>query len=173
MTNAVATDNPISSRPSPRPLLDAVITPQRSLGPRGFAIFMGVLAALSFACGMLFVSLGAWPVFGFFGLDVLLVWLAFKWSYASGEAREVVRVTQGSVYIAQYDPKGRMKAEADLNPYWARLIVARDEDDRVTRMGLKLHDRLYPIAGDLSPNERTEFAGVMAEALRKARAVPT
>lgn len=152
------------------PLLDAVITPNRSLGPRGFAVLMGVLGGLSFVSGMLFVSLGAWPVFGFFGLDVLLVYCAFRWSYASGTAREVVRVTPGAVYIAQHDRRGRIAAEASLNPYWARLQVARDEDRRVTRMGLRLHDRFYPLAAALSPDERTAFAKALADALERARA---
>ena len=47
--------------------------------------------------------------------------------------------------------------------------MARDEDRRVTRMGLRLHDRLYPIAAALSPNERTAFAKVVADALDAAR----
>ncbi|MEM7566457.1 MAG: DUF2244 domain-containing protein [Pseudomonadota bacterium] len=166
---AVASDaNPIT-KPEDAPILDAVITPHRSLGPRGFSVFMIVLGGLSFASGVLFLSLGAWPVLGFFGLDVLLVYVAFRWSFASGEAREVVRISHGHVYIAQHDRKGRIEAEADLNPYWARLVVSRDEDRRVTRMGLKLHDRLYPIAGALSPEERTSFAKVVADALEKAK----
>ncbi len=130
---------------------------------------MVVLGGLSFASGALFLTLGAWPVFGFFGLDVLLVYLAFRWSYASGEAREVVRITHGKVYIAQHDRRGRIEAEAELNPYWARLVVSRDEDRRVTRMGLRLHDRLYPIAAALSPDERTAFAKVMSDALEEAK----
>ncbi len=168
MTAAASDANPITG-PARPPILDAVITPHRSLGPRGFAIFMLVLGGLSFASGVLFLTLGAWPVLGFFGLDVLLVYLAFRWSYAAGEAREIVRITHGKVYIAQHDWKGRIEAEAELNPYWTRLVVSRDEDRRVTRMGLRLHDRLYPIAAALSPNERTAFAKVMSDALEKAK----
>ncbi|HKK29208.1 MAG TPA: DUF2244 domain-containing protein, partial [Alphaproteobacteria bacterium] len=52
-------------------LLDAVLSPHRSLAPRGFLILMGAVAAVSFATGLLFASMGAWPILGFFGLDVL------------------------------------------------------------------------------------------------------
>ena len=165
MTSAAVTANPETEPP----ILDAVITPNRSLGPRGFAALMLVLGGLSFASGVMFWTLGAWPVFGFFGLDVLLVYLAFRWSYASGKAHEVVRVRHGAVYIAQHDRTGRIAAEAELNPYWTRLQVSRDEDRRVVRMGLRLHDRLYPIAGALSPDERTAFAKVLSDALETAR----
>ena len=165
MTAASLPANPISDAP----ILDAVITPNRSLGATGFAVLMAVLGMVSFASGLFFWQLGAWPVFGFFGLDVLLVYLAFRCSYASGAACEIVRVSHGAVYIAQHDRRGRLQAEAELNPYWTRLQVARDEDSRVTRMGLRLHDRLYPIAAALSPNERTAFAKVVADALDAAR----
>ena len=51
----------------------AVLTPHRSLSPTGFLIFMLVLGGLSFISGRVFLMAGAWPIFGFFGLDVLLV----------------------------------------------------------------------------------------------------
>ena len=59
---------------------DAVLHPHRSLGPRGFAILMGALGALSLISGIVFLSAGAWPVFGFFGLDVLIMYIAFTGS---------------------------------------------------------------------------------------------
>ena len=54
-------------------IFSALLTPHRSLGPTGFLILMACLGGLSFVSGIIFVSLGAWPVFGFFGLDVLLI----------------------------------------------------------------------------------------------------
>jgi hypothetical protein len=68
-------------------IFSAIITPHRSLGPRGFLIFMLCLGGLSFIAGVIFVSLGAWPVFGFFGLDVLLVYFAFRAKYRSARLR--------------------------------------------------------------------------------------
>ena len=50
-------------------IFSALLTPHRSLGPTGFLILMACLGGLSFVSGIIFVSLGAWPVFGFFGLD--------------------------------------------------------------------------------------------------------
>ncbi len=55
------------------PLFAARLTPYRSLGKKGFLIFMIVLSAICFGAGILFVMIGAWPVFGFLGLDVLLI----------------------------------------------------------------------------------------------------
>ena len=43
------------------PLFDALLTPHRSLTPRGFLLLMGVLCALSFGSGLAFILSGAWP----------------------------------------------------------------------------------------------------------------
>ena len=73
---------------------DAVIYPHRSLPPQGFLLLMLVLGATSFAAGVTFVLAGAWPIFGYFGLDVLLVYLAFRASYRSARMHEWVRLTE-------------------------------------------------------------------------------
>src|SRR5947199_256851 len=49
-------------------LFDAVLTPYRSLSPRGFAILMGAAGLIGFAFGAGFIALGAWPIFGFCGV---------------------------------------------------------------------------------------------------------
>ena len=59
-------------------LFSAVLTPHRSLSATGFLILMMLVGGVSFAAGIVFLMMGAWPVFGFFGLDVLLLYLAFR-----------------------------------------------------------------------------------------------
>ena len=101
-------------------IFSAIITPNRSLSARGFLIFMLMLGGISFATGMVFLSPGAWPVFGFFGLDVLLVYWAFRLNY---RARPRLRAGDGHAVRAdraQGEPHGRMR-EWTLNPVWVRL----------------------------------------------------
>ena len=75
------------------PIFSAVITPHRSLGPTGFVVLMAVISGISFIAGMVFLVAGAWPIFGFFGLDALLIYWAFRASYRSAAAYEEVIVT--------------------------------------------------------------------------------
>ena len=74
-------------------IFSAVITPHRSLGRVGFLVLMGIFGAISFIAGMAFLLDGAWPVFGFFGLDVLLLYWAFRLNYRHAAAYEEVKVT--------------------------------------------------------------------------------
>ena len=59
-------------------LFSAVLTPHRSLGRVGFLVLMALIGGISFVAGIVFLLIGAWPVFGFFGLDVLLLYWAFR-----------------------------------------------------------------------------------------------
>src|SRR5882762_10088626 len=86
-------NTPIGSTDPEPAIFSAVLTPHRSLSPRGFLIFMLVLGGISFISGMVFLIAGAWPIFGFFGLNVLLVYWAFRINYRAARAYEEVTVT--------------------------------------------------------------------------------
>jgi uncharacterized membrane protein len=109
------------------PLFKALLTPHRSLGRTGFHILMGTFLVIWLTLGSIFLAMGAWPVFGFLGLEVLLIYLAFRWSYRSGRAREEVEVSRTRLDIRKFAPSGRMEAHR-FNPFWTRFRVARHEE---------------------------------------------
>ena len=63
--------------------LDVTLLPYRSLSKRGFRNLMFTVSFIFFSIGVYFWYLGAWPVFGFLGLDVFLLYYAFKINYKS------------------------------------------------------------------------------------------
>jgi uncharacterized membrane protein len=152
-------------------LFDAVITPHRSLSPSGFIIVMALFGGISFIAGLVFLSIGAWPVLGFFGLDVALVYFAFRANYRAARAHEVVTITHDSVTIRRIDQKGRA-TETSLNPYWARLQT--EIDDEFGMLGLKFlgEGRETRIGDCLSPPERVELHKALSDALHRARQAP-
>ena len=106
---------------APEPVLyQANLKPYRSLNQRGFLIVMAIVAAISFVCGTAFLLMGAWPVFGLFGLDVLAIYVAFRMNFRSARAREEITVTPSLITIRQIDEKG-VAQEAHMNPLWTRL----------------------------------------------------
>src|SRR3954454_15592307 len=79
---------------APQPeLFSALLTPHRSLNRTGFLVLMAFLCAISFAAGLAFLLMGAWPVFGFFGLDVLAIYWAFRINFRHARASEEIAVT--------------------------------------------------------------------------------
>ena len=129
-------------------------------------IFVG---AVSFVSGLAFLLMGAWPVFGFFGLDVFLIWLAFRLNYASARAYEEVIVSRTEIVIRKVGP-GKRRQEYRFNPYWVRLSVTRLEDEGVTKLTLTSRGKNVDLGNFLNPDDRTSFAGAMANALAVAKA---
>ncbi|WP_289034942.1 DUF2244 domain-containing protein [uncultured Roseibium sp.] len=151
------------------PFFSAVLTPYRSLSPRGFMVFMLCVGAVSFISGIAFLAIGAWPVFGFFGLDVLLIWLAFRLNYASAKTYEEVVVSAHEIVVRKVGP-GKRHQEFRFNPLWVRMSMTRLEDEGVTRLSLSSRGEHIDIGNFLNPEDRTSFAGAMANALATAKA---
>jgi len=150
--------------------LDAELRPNRSLSPRGFRWLMGGLLALSFVAGIVFVSIGAWPVFGFFGLDVLLIWLAFRASYRSGAMFEYLKLTRDALDVRRIHPSGR-EQKWSFQPWWVRVSLPRPVKHE-SQLSLSSHGRRLVVGAFLSPRERGEVADALENALHRVRAAP-
>jgi uncharacterized membrane protein len=165
----MAPDNDPPREPT---IFSAVLTPHRSLGPTGFLIFMVVLGGMSFVSGMMFLLAGAWPVFGFFGLDVLLVYWAFRVNYRTARAYETVTVTPTELTVRKINHHGLVR-QWRLNPLWVRLHRDEHEEFGIEQLFLVSHGRKLPIAGFLGASEKKSFALALSGALAEARRGPT
>jgi uncharacterized membrane protein len=154
------------------PIFAATITPHRSLGSTGFLILMLAIGALSFVSGVLFLLLGAWPVFGFLGLDVVLVYWAFRINYRAARAYEEVTVTTSELTVRKVSHHGRVR-EWTLNPLWVQLDRNVHQEFGVEGLFLVSRGRRLPIASALSPDEKASFAHALSAALGEAKRGPT
>lgn len=145
----------------------AELRPHRSLSPRGFLILMSCVGIVSFIAGMSFLAMGAWPVMGFFGLDALLIYGAFKLNYRAGRRLEVVEITPDDLKLTRVHPNGR-REEIALNPYWARPHLAEREDG-ANRLYLRSHGRHYAVGSFLTDDERRDLADALGQALADMR----
>src|SRR5512144_604372 len=125
-------DGPELSEP---PLFSALLTPHRSMNRVRFMVMMAILALVSFVAGMVFLMMGAWPVFGFFGLDVLAIWWAFRINFRTGNACEEIRVTPSELRIRRTSHRGHV-VEWVLNPLWVRLEQTGDPEFGIERLYL-------------------------------------
>jgi uncharacterized membrane protein len=147
-----------------------VLQPHRSLSPRGFVLLMGILCVISFLAGIYFVSRGAWPVFGFFGLDVALVYGAFQLNYRSGRLHEIVEISPDELRVCRVHPSGR-EERFSFNPYWVQVRLIERGDGRNLLM-LQHHDKRLAFGRFLTDQERREVAGALKDALLTTRGGP-
>lgn len=148
----------------------AVLHPHRSLSPRGFVILMSIVGLVSFAAGVNFMLMGAWPVFGFFGLDVALIYLAFRLNYRSGRLHEIVEIDADELSVTRCHPSGR-RERFSFNPYWVRVRLIEHGQGR-TDLTLQHHDRRLSFGRFLNDGERREVADALQAALVDARGGP-
>jgi len=141
------------------------IAPHRSLGPRGFVILMGFVGVISFAAGLAFWLMGAWPVFFFFGLDVALIYWAFKANYAQAREWERIDISANELVITR-SRRHRPPERTAFQPYWVRIDLAEDEF-RCGPLLLRSHGRSVEVGAFLASDERRAFAGELRDALQR------
>lgn len=166
MSEAISVDESTTGRRAVH--FAAVLHPHASLSPRAFMVMMAVLATISFVLGGLSMALGIWPVFGFYGLDMLALYLAFRVSYRRARRYETVELTDDALTVERVDPRGRRERFA-LQPYWLRVEI---DDPPVpgSRLLVASHGRAFEIGAFLTPGEKLDFARALKRELAKLRA---
>lgn len=151
-----------------RPLYRAVIRPHQSLSRNGFRIVMAACCLVSFVTALACWRLGFWPIAGFFGLDMLALFVALKLSFRRGRSFEEVMVSPIEVSLARVSHRGERR-EWRFNPHWTRL--SRIEDDEFGLRSLSLVSRREEVlvARDASPPEREAVAEGIGQALARAK----
>lgn len=153
---------------SREPIFDALLVPHRSLGRTGFYVVMALCSIVWLGSGLLFLAKGAWPVFGFFGLDVLALYVAFRLNYRSARAREEVRLWRDDMLIRKVAPSGKAN-EHRLNPVWAKFHVTRHDEIGITGMNVVGQGHNVSIGSFLNPDDRESFSDAFAGALASVK----
>lgn len=168
----MAAPAPPATEPVPTPgapvLFHARLQPHCSLGPSGFRVLMTVVILAFSGIGAAFYALGAWPVLGFCGLEVLLIWWCFKLNFRHLERYETVLLTEDALEIRRVDHKGRSERIV-LQPYWLNVRL-EEEPSGANKLLLRSHGREVAIGGFLTPDERIDLKHALDAALRRQRA---
>ena len=134
-----------------------------------------MLLGLFGLCGLLtslpFVLMGAWPVAGFIGLDILALYFAFRVNMRDARAYEDVAVTPLALTLAKVSAAGQRRAWR-FNPLYTRVEQQEVEDFGLVRLDLVSRDRRVEVGGFLGPEARGEFARELRGALATARRGP-
>ncbi|MGH7048205.1 MAG: DUF2244 domain-containing protein [Stellaceae bacterium] len=149
------------------PWFERVLIPYRSLPPRGFRLLMLTLGLISLGIGLRFVAIGAWPVFGFCGLDVALVYLAFRLNYRSARRSETLRLADDAFTVERVGVRGDHRVWR-FQPFWLRITL-EEHRDISNRLLVGSHGRSVAIAEFLPMAARRELAATIRDALQRWR----
>lgn len=124
-----------------------------------------LLGAVFAASGILFLFMGAWPVLGFAGVELLLVLGLFVMHRSrAGRCVEQVSLGAGRLFIRRVDGGGRTH-QASLDPYWARVRLAEDGG----RLTVGHRDQETEIGLFLNADEKRDLARALTRALTRYR----
>jgi uncharacterized membrane protein len=158
----------IDGSESPRRLLfQAHLKPHRSLSRLAFRRIMVAVTLFSLTVSAATFYAGAWPVFGFMGLDIALVWFALSVSYRSGRVTELLELDEQALTVERTDPKGRRKSWR-LQPAWLRVELAEPILPQ-TPVILRTHGEILPVGVFLHPDQRRDVARDLRKALDRWR----
>jgi uncharacterized membrane protein len=154
--------------PNETELFSARLTPHRSLNRTGFLVVMAFVSVVSFAAGIAFLLMGAWPVFGFFGLDVLAIYWAFRINFRRARASEEIRVTTSELRVRRISHRGHVM-EFSFNPLWVQLDRKTHAEFGIERLYLVSRGRRVAIGNFLGPEEKESFSKALMAALQAAK----
>ena len=152
-------------------LFSTRLTPHRSLNQTGFVVLMVVVSAISFIGGLASAIMGAWPVLGFFGLDALAIYWAFKVNFRRARAYEEVSITLTELRLRRVSHRGHVM-EWRFNPLWVRLDTVSHEEFGIENLYLVAHGQRVAIASFLGPDEKASFAKALLAGLQAAKRGP-
>lgn len=141
------------------------LTPHRSLSREGFVALMLIIVLVNFVGGVLFLVSGAWPVAGFMGLDLLLIWWAFRQNFADAKRAERISVRDDLVTVQRLSPEG-VRESLEFNRRWLKVELEFDEArEMVGRLLLVYRGALTEIGSFLGRDERQSLSKALREAL--------
>jgi uncharacterized membrane protein len=158
--------------PNEAELFSARLRPHRSLNRSGFLVLMAFVSVVSFGAGVAFLVMGAWPVFGFFGLDVLAIHWAFRVYFRRAKAYEEIRLTPSELSVRRISHRGHVM-EFTFNPLWVQLDRETHAEFGIERLYLVSRGRRIAIASFLGADEKASFSNALMAALQAARRGPT
>jgi uncharacterized membrane protein len=133
------------------------LKPNCSLSWRWVRRLVGVLACCILGVGAYWVSLGAWLVLPFTGLELLVLGLGFYLSSVAGHRREVIEIVGDDLRILRGGR--RLEEVAHLSRYLTRAILSHDPRGWYpSRLVLRCHGRRIEIAARLVEAEREDLA---------------
>lgn len=146
------------------PIFTARLTPNRSASVKAINVVIALLAVVFFLTGVGFALIGAWPIMGFLGLEIVLLYLALRWNFLASGRQETVTLTRTALTVERVDPWG-IRSTDSLETYWARVEL--DAEGR--HLELRSRGRGFAVGQFLAPEEKAEFASALRDALAKAR----
>jgi len=146
-------------------LFNTTLRPHRSASRRTINWLLGILAVAFAVTGIGFSLIGAWPVMGFFGLDIALLAGAFYLNTRAGRACEIIDLTTQQLSIRRVDPWGQERRWS-FQPQWLQVNTTPGPYGP-DQLAVRSHGNTLVIGKFLRPDERRQLSESLQQALTR------
>ena len=145
--------------------LDIKIYRNQSLTTRGLYILMFFITIPASYIGISFYVLGAWPVLGFMGFEILLIYIAFKILFYKSKFYEHIILDSEKLNIL-FKKNNKIIKKIELEPTWVQVKIEKIYENEDTLI-VSSHGKKIILANYLIPEERLKLAGKIKSGLRE------
>ena len=148
-------------------VFEAIITPHRSLSAAGVRRVVAALLLLSagISTGLWFI--GAWPVVGFNGAEMLLAIVLLRRNAREYRQEERLLLTASGLHIVRTDLRGR-RTTRRLNSGWLNAVL-QTRPGRAPCLLLVERNRQVEVGAQLGEDEKRDLAAAIRQALHRQR----
>ena len=134
-----------------------------SLSSSGRQLVFGFILTVSLGIAAAFALVfGAWPIMTFAGIEMAVLYLAFR--YVDRHAADYERITIRGDRVSVEIREGSDVTRFELNRCWAQVVC---ESERA-RVALRSHGRELEVGRHLCEEQRRSVARELARELRRA-----
>ena len=148
-------------------VFEAEVTPHRSLSARGLRLVIGSVCLVSLCTTSMFWYLGAWPIAGFNGGEILLAMVLLRTHARSRKQRELLLLSGQSLRVLRTDAKGRA-SEHNLAPFWLNVTL-QERPGRVPGLFLSARGQRLEVASALGEPEKRDLAAALMDAIHRLK----
>ena len=140
--------------------LNIKIYSNNSLSTKGFYILMASIILPALFIGSAFLLIGAWPVLGFMGLEIILIYIFFKILFYKNNFYEHVILDKSKFYIS-YNNKNSVINSVNLEPTWLQVKLENNNN----KLQIFTHGKAIELGKCLAIKEKASLAITIQEAL--------
>jgi len=145
-------------------LLEIYLSP--SIATRLFVIrwILALFGATCVLVGVIFAMIGAQPVLGFMGIEIILLWGAYRFCVRNTRMIEHLVLSYHYLIFRRVDRNGNVSI-INLEPHWLSVEIC--EVKGIARhVNLMSKGRVHVVGAFLAPNEQFKLLHTLKRALR-------
>ena len=149
-------------------LFDAVLTPNRSLEKPAAKILLSAAGVIFFLGSTIFSLAGAWPISGFFCIEFVVLYLAFRACSKKLQSKEIILLRPNDLTVERITANGT-RSSWHFQPYWLRITL-RNQNSNQGQLVFSSGGQSVNVGSFLSKNDQISLALELQKALGRSSA---